>query len=149
MSVSIPDPQSVEPSETTLVAMHSAEVVQLPLDPAALRRQEARRVTESLREQIALLSQHYAQDTTRLHEALESARQELARAEQAHAQERTRSATFEAELFRAHGDALFIRERLARERRRAAALAEVARLPWWAFARRHWALATIDTDDAS
>ena len=149
MSVSIPDPQSAEVDSLEVSQHDEGKVVQLPLDEAARQRQEAHRVTEALRHQIALLSRHYAKDASRFQQALTRARTVARKAEQATCREKARSAAAEAELFALRGDIRFVQERLSRERRRAARLAEVARLPWWAFNQRRWALASIDADEAS
>lgn len=157
MSVSIPDPQPV--SERTPAHDDSrrpgqspepttGNVVQLPLDAAARQRREALRVTHELRRQLALLSRHYAADATRFQQDLAKAQARTREAQRQATVERGRSAHAEATLFEMRGDFAFVRERLARERNRAARLAEVARLPWWAFGRRRWALASIEADDA-
>ena len=140
MSASIPDP-NVNPQETT------ATVLPLPLDEDGRRRNDALDLTRALREQLLRLSQHYAEDTSRLIAALTECHAKLEQFHSQHAAQRTHQATLEAELFSLTGDLRFLRERLARERQRAARLAEAARLPWWAFARRRSSLASIKADD--
>ena len=150
MSASIPDtPMATDSDVTAPPTEASAKVVQLPLDDAARRRQESQRVNQALRKQLALLSQHYADDAVRMHEALKTATSRADCAERESSHQRSYSAGIEAELFEARGDLRFIRERLSQERRRAARLAEIARLPWWAFARRRWSLASMAADDAN
>ncbi len=162
MSVSIPDPQPVQtrtPAQNEGKGRCPAQspesperptgnVVRLPLDAAARQRREALRVTDELRRQLTLLSRHYAVDATRFQQELTQARAQTREAQRQTQTERGRSARAEAELFGLRGDFTFVRERLAREQSRAARLAEVARLPWWAFGRRRWALASIETDEA-
>ena len=148
MSVSIPDPQHIVIEEPVETPRAEAKVVLLPLDDAARARREARRVTEDLRRQLALLSEHYARDTSRLYTRIDEAEITLNTTKRALATERTRSASAEAESFKLRGDLDFIQERLKTERRRAAQLAEIARLPWWAFARRRWSMASIQLDDS-
>ena len=148
MSASIVDPHALA-SRTSEAAQPSAKIVQLPLDESARRRKETLRTNQALRTQLALLSHHYAQDTTRLHSVVHQGKVQLDAARQSIARHRAHSASIEAELFEVRGDIQFVRERLAQERRRAARLAEIARLPWWAFARRRWALSALAADDAS
>ena len=126
-----------------------AKVVQLPLDADARRRAEAHKLSAELREQLLLLSQHYAADTSRLTEALNESHAKLTQAKAEVEGQRSRAAKLEAELFALRGDLAFFRERLSQERRRASRLADTARLPWWAFARRRWSLTSIDADEAS
>lgn len=148
MSVSIPDPQNTEIQPLDAPTGLGAKVVQLPLERTARRRQEGLRVTQELRRQIALLSKHYAKDATQFQAQLDEATHVAEEAKrQVHAQ-RAHSAAVEAELFELRGDLSFLRERLAQERRRAARLSEIARLPWWAFARKRWSLASMAADEA-
>ena len=149
MSVSIPDPQPANVPAHEPEPRVTAKVVQLPLDSAARHRQEALRVTAELRRQLALLSRHYAEDASRFQQQLTLARARARKAQAETLGERRRAACVEAELFGLRGDVTFVRERLAAERRRASRLAEVARLPWWAFGRRRWALASIEADETS
>jgi U3 small nucleolar RNA-associated protein 14 len=148
MSASIPDHRIAAVSAPFTPTYRAAKVVQLPIDEAARRRQEALRVNLVLRTQLGLLSRHYAEDTVRMHDALQSATLRAHRAQGEVERQRASSAGVEAELFAARGDLQFVRERLSKERRRAARLAEIARLPWWAFARRHWSLASLNVDEA-
>ena len=147
MSASIQESESKETNQV-VAPSEPAKVVQLPLDESAIRRKEAARVNQALRKQLALLSQHYAEDTTRLQGDLQQRQAALDTTSARLQKERTRSANTEAALFELRGDLTFLRERLAQERRRAARMAEVARLPWWAFARRRWSLSAIAADEA-
>ena len=150
MSASIPDTKIAPGADVAVPSTEaSAKVVQLPLDDTARRRQESSRVNRELRNQLALLSQHYAEDSVRTHEALKTATSNTERATRELTEQRRYSAGIEAALFEARGDLRFIRERLSQERRRAARLAEIARLPWWAFSRRRWSLDAIAADDGS
>ncbi|MGB0589198.1 MAG: hypothetical protein ACPGU1_05910 [Myxococcota bacterium] len=151
MSASIPDTQVTTHAalDADTATQDEGKVVQLPLDEAARRRQDVFRVNRDLRRQLALLSQHYAEDTVKMHEALQTATSEVQRATREVQHQRCHSANVEARLFSMHGDLQFVRERLSHERRRAARLAEIARLPWWAFARRRWSLASMVIDDAN
>lgn len=151
MSASIPDTQITTDAvlDADTATQDEGNVVQLPLDDAARRRQDALRVNQDLRKQLALLSQHYAEDAVKMHDALQTATSEAQRATREVQHQRNHSANVEAQLFAMRGDLQFIRERLSQERHRAARLAEIARLPWWAFARRRWSLASMVVDDAS
>jgi hypothetical protein len=150
MSASFPDAQITPEADTAPTPSEEiGKVVQLPLDEAARRRQEVLRVNQDLRKQLALLSHHYAEDAVRMHDALLIATSDVKRAKREIQHQRGYSAGIEAELYAARGDIQFIRERLSQERRRAARLTEIARLPWWAFARRRWSLAAVAADEAN
>ncbi len=122
-----------------VAAVHGETALRPPPQPVAEQEATDARVAE-LQRHLANLARRYADDAAEFQRRLRAARAAAEAAQTEVRRANQRAAAAQAETFRLRGDCAFLSERLMGQRIRAGQLEDAATLPWWAVARRRFAL---------